>query len=73
MSMSLLENDYLGSSGSRGYGKISFNDIKIYWNSKDNYENGNTDLESKNPINVEVNTLSELIKRSEEIKTRLSG
>lgn len=27
--LTLLENDYLGSSGSRGYGKISFNNLKF--------------------------------------------
>jgi len=71
--MGLLENDYLGSSGSRGYGKISFRDLKIYWNSREDYEKGNTDLKSKSPINGDANTLSELIKKSEEIKTRISG
>ena len=71
--MNLLENDYLGSSGSRGYGKISFKELKIYWNSKGDYEKGDTDLKSKSPINGDVNTLSEIIKKSEEIKTRISG
>lgn len=37
--MKLLENDYLGGSGSRGYGKIAFKDITIEYRGKDYYEN----------------------------------
>ncbi|MDN5293230.1 MAG: CRISPR-associated protein Csm3 [Eubacteriales bacterium] len=29
--MQLLEDDYLGGSGSRGYGKIAFEDLKLLW------------------------------------------
>lgn len=36
--MRLLENDYLGGSGSRGYGRIAFKDIKIEYRGKDYYE-----------------------------------
>ncbi|MDI6890220.1 MAG: type III-A CRISPR-associated RAMP protein Csm3 [Thermodesulfovibrionales bacterium] len=45
----LLEDDYLGGSGSRGYGKISFNNIKIFWNTNSDYETGNTDVSKKTP------------------------
>lgn len=38
--MALVEDDYIGSSGSRGYGKIKFENIKITYRKKDNYENG---------------------------------
>ncbi|MCM8765078.1 MAG: type III-A CRISPR-associated RAMP protein Csm3, partial [Candidatus Omnitrophica bacterium] len=38
--MELLEHDYLGGMGSRGYGKVKFEDIEIYWNTKENYELG---------------------------------
>jgi len=48
----LLEDDYLGGSGSRGYGKISFNDIKIFWNTNSDYETGNTDVSKKTPKEV---------------------
>ncbi|MDP3029805.1 MAG: type III-A CRISPR-associated RAMP protein Csm3 [Deltaproteobacteria bacterium] len=47
--MQLLEDDYLGGSGSRGYGKISFNNIKIFWNANSDYETGNTDISVKTP------------------------
>ena len=71
--MNLLENDYLGSSGSRGYGKISFKEINIYWNSKEDYEKGDTDTKDKTPINEGKTTLVELIKNAKEIKTKISG
>ncbi|QTA38791.1 type III-A CRISPR-associated RAMP protein Csm3 [Thermosipho ferrireducens] len=37
--MMLLEDDYLGGSGSRGYGKIKFKDVKIKFRNKNFYEN----------------------------------
>jgi len=46
--MQLLEDDYLGGCGSRGYGKVSFNDLKIYYNSNSDYERGETDISKKN-------------------------
>lgn len=46
-SMKLLEDDYLGGSGSRGYGKVAFKDIKIWYRSSDDYETGNF---SKEPV-----------------------
>ncbi|GAV22390.1 type III-A CRISPR-associated RAMP protein Csm3 [Carboxydothermus pertinax] len=39
--MKLLEDDYLGGSGSRGYGKIMFKDLAVYWKSREEYETGN--------------------------------
>lgn len=47
MAMQLLEDDYLGGSGSRGYGKISFQKVRIFWNSSADYKNGNVDISEK--------------------------
>lgn len=38
--MRLLEDDYLGGHGSRGYGKIKFENIKITFRDKNYYEEG---------------------------------
>lgn len=38
--MKLLEDDCLGGSGSRGYGKVEFSDIEVLWRSKREYETG---------------------------------
>jgi len=35
--LQLVEDDYLGGSGSRGYGKVQFSKLKIYARSRDNY------------------------------------
>ncbi|WP_456472428.1 type III-A CRISPR-associated RAMP protein Csm3 [Methanocaldococcus sp.] len=38
--MELLEDDYLGGSGSRGYGKIKFKDMKVIYRPIDYYKKG---------------------------------
>ncbi len=35
--LQLVEDDYLGGSGSRGYGKVEFTNIKVYARNKDDY------------------------------------
>ncbi|MEM4347162.1 MAG: type III-A CRISPR-associated RAMP protein Csm3 [Candidatus Altiarchaeota archaeon] len=40
--MELLEDDYLGGSGSRGYGKIKFEDISLSYKKKEYYEGDET-------------------------------
>ncbi len=37
LAMKLLEDDYLGGSGSRGYGKIEFKNIRVLMRGKDYY------------------------------------
>jgi CRISPR-associated protein Csm3 len=46
--MRILEDDYLGGSGSRGYGQIGFKSMKYEYCSIDDYKNGNSrrDLET---------------------------
>ncbi|MBP2132415.1 CRISPR-associated protein Csm3 [Methanomicrobium sp. W14] len=38
--MDMLEDNYLGASGSRGYGKISFEDVELLEKTKDSYIEG---------------------------------
>ena len=38
--MSLLEDNYLGGSGSRGYGKIGFKDLEFMQKTKGDYQEG---------------------------------
>jgi len=77
-SMELLEHDYLGGMGSRGYGKIKFDDIKIFCNKKENYENGNlndkpiyeaklTEEELKNDVSL----VAKIVKEFDNIKQNL--
>lgn len=69
--MELVEDDYIGGSGSRGYGKVKFEDLRVYWNSKEAYENGEVDIEKKEPINGEYTTPAGIVKNFEAIKERI--
>ncbi|MBC7128909.1 MAG: type III-A CRISPR-associated RAMP protein Csm3 [Thermoplasmatales archaeon] len=68
--MELLEHDYLGSSGSRGYGKVRFEGIKVYWCSKEDYEKGK--IEEKKEINAELQTPNKIVEKFEEIRKNIS-
>jgi CRISPR-associated protein Csm3 len=70
--MELLEDDYIGGSGSRGYGKVKFEDIGIYWNSKADYENGDVDIERKVPINKGYETPASIVENFEAIKETIT-
>ncbi len=48
--MKLLEDDYLGGAGSRGYGQVCFENIKVYWNSVADYQDGRVNLTTKAPL-----------------------
>ncbi|MEM2583011.1 MAG: type III-A CRISPR-associated RAMP protein Csm3 [Candidatus Thermoplasmatota archaeon] len=67
--MELLEHDYLGSSGSRGYGKIKFKDIEVYWYSRKDYEEGNIDKKEK--INKENTTPTKIVEKFNEIRNEI--
>jgi CRISPR-associated protein Csm3 len=56
IALELLEQDYLGGQGTRGYGQIQFNDLKLFWNSAKDYElctlylENSEDEKTKEPI-----------------------
>lgn len=50
--MKLLEDDYLGGSGSRGYGKIKFRDIKLICKPKEYYEGNENSKKSLMKLKV---------------------
>lgn len=71
--MALLENDYLGGMGSRGYGQVQFKKVEVYWNNKANYEEGNVKLEAKRKINPdELTSVASLIQGFNTIKAKLA-
>ena len=47
--MKLLEDDYLGGSGSRGYGKIKFKNLKLICKPKKYYE-GNAEEKKESDV-----------------------
>jgi len=69
--MELLEHDYLGGMGSRGYGRIAFKNIEVYWNKKDNYERGDVDLKPERKINNNFDTPSQIVTNFAKIKAKL--
>ncbi len=67
--MRLLEDNFIGGCGSRGYGKIKFENIKLIWRSKEFYKG---QKEAEKTIE-EVNSIDELLDKMNEIKTKLNG
>ncbi len=66
--LEFVEHDYLGGSGTRGYGKVKFEDVNVYWNSRADYENGDVDIAEKPTINGEYTTPASIVKNFEVIK-----
>lgn len=67
--MGLLEHDYLGSSGSRGYGRITFENINVYYNTISDYETGNLQKES---LNESYDTIPKILEHLDEITSKLN-
>jgi len=66
--MELLEDDYLGGMGSRGYGKIEFKNIEIFWNKREDYESGKL---NQNKINNGFDTPSKIVENFDQIRVKL--
>ena len=58
--MELLEDDYLGGSGSRGSGQIAFEKLTITFKSRDCYEDPNVTLTPIGDENTDIATLRKL-------------
>ena len=71
VAMELLEDDYLGGMGSRGYGKVKFENVKVWWNTAADYETGQVDTGQKPPVNGEMDTPVKLVQGFETLKARL--
>jgi len=69
--LELLEHDYLGGQGTRGYGQILFEDLKVFWNSNKDYENGICDLNTKEPI-YQIENVTKAVQEFEQILTKLN-
>jgi Uncharacterized protein predicted to be involved in DNA repair (RAMP superfamily) len=71
LAMRLLEDDYLGASGTRGYGKIKFQDITVKWRPIDFYRDPqkHPEVELWKP---ECGDLSELLKKFDEVFSEAS-
>ena len=64
--MELLEDDYLGGSGSRGYGQIKFKDLVLKYRSKKYYEG---DANEKSTTNLaDIKNLKESLKNKKSVE-----
>ncbi|MDR3569706.1 MAG: type III-A CRISPR-associated RAMP protein Csm3 [Syntrophobacteraceae bacterium] len=72
IALELLEHDYLGGMGSRGYGRVGFEDMRVFWNSRRAYETGDIALEPSRAVNGEAATPPRLVQDFETIKKGLS-
>jgi CRISPR-associated protein Csm3 len=70
--LDMLKDDYLGGMGSRGYGKVNFKDMEVYWNKISDYEKGNTALTPSRKINVEWATPAKIVENFEALKKRIA-
>ena len=72
VALELLEHDYLGGMGSRGYGRVAFNGIDIFWNKREDYEKGQVELTPERVINKDIgSTPSEIVRNFEPLKAKL--
>ncbi len=65
--MDLLEDDYLGGSGSRGYGEIEFRDIALKYRPKKYYEGVESAEKSMKDIK-DINALKESLKNKKSVE-----
>jgi len=71
--LELLEHDYLGGMGSRGYGRVCFKDINIFWNRKEDYEQGQVELTAERVINKDLGfTPAEIVRNFEKLLDKLN-
>lgn len=68
--LKLLEDDYLGGSGTRGSGQIKFVDLSVDIKDKKYYESGKFKEDFKK-INDDAITIEEILQKSDEIKKKL--
>uniref|UniRef100_A0A7C4GGJ6 CRISPR system Cms endoribonuclease Csm3 n=1 Tax=candidate division WOR-3 bacterium TaxID=2052148 RepID=A0A7C4GGJ6_UNCW3 len=72
VAMELLEDDYLGGMGSRGYGKVKFEDISVWWNRATDYQDGKVALSECRRINGEMKTPTALVQGFDTLKAKLT-
>lgn len=71
IAMELLEHDYLGGMGSRGYGRMAFKNIEVYWNRREDYERGNIELKKERMINPGLDTPSKIVANFASLREKL--
>ena len=72
VALALLEDDYLGGMGSRGYGKVKLERVNVWWNRAADYESGSTGLTENRRINGDMDTPAKLAQGFETLQAKLT-
>ncbi len=72
-SLQLLEHDYLGGMGSRGYGRVQFSELAIYCNSRGDYEAGTVETLPERRLNGDFTTPALLLQNYAELLQTMQG
>jgi CRISPR-associated protein Csm3 len=72
-SLELLEHDYLGGMGSRGYGRVAITNLAVYLNSRQDYENGNVEQTVDRQLNGEFTTPAALLQNFDDLKKSMDN
>lgn len=73
IALELLEHDYLGGMGSRGYGRVEIADLAIYWNSREDYEAGTVTATPERRINADFTTPAQVVEHFDQLKSGIKG
>ncbi|HBW57497.1 MAG TPA: type III-A CRISPR-associated RAMP protein Csm3 [Oscillatoriales bacterium UBA8482] len=72
IALALLEDDALGGHGSRGYGKVRFQDFQFYYRSLAQYKQVSTNQSLKIPFETKQNT-EDLIENFGQLNVKIQG
>lgn len=72
-SLQLLEHDYLGGMGSRGYGRVELIDLSVFFNSKSDYEAGTVEAASERRLNGDFTTPASLLQNFAELEQQMDN
>jgi CRISPR-associated protein Csm3 len=73
IALELLEHDYLGGMGSRGYGRVGISDLALFCNQRSDYESGRIEASPKRRLNGEFTTPSSIVQNFGQIQEKLRG
>lgn len=68
VTLQLLEHDYLGGMGSRGYGRVKISDLALFVNGRAAYESGQTTLEPHRRLNYDFTTPAAILENFARIR-----
>lgn len=68
VALQLLEHDYLGGMGSRGYGRVQITDLALFVNGRTAYESGRTTPDPGSRLNGEFTTPASVTENFDSIK-----